>query len=44
MSYVYAGVSLGCFLMLIRQAVNVWQHACAGWSRPDDVTHRIVAD
>ena len=44
MSYVYAGVSFGCFLMLIRQAQNVWRNARIGWSRPDDVTHQISAD
>ena len=44
MSYVYGGVALGCFLMFIRQAMNVWRNARIGWSRPDDVTHQIVAD
>ena len=44
MSYVYAGVGLGCFLMLFRQIQNVWRNARAGWSRPDDVTHQIPAD
>jgi TRAP-type C4-dicarboxylate transport system permease small subunit len=44
MSYVYAGVAFGCFLMLIRQAQNVWRNARIGWSRPDDVTHQISAD
>ena len=44
MSYVYAGVAFGCFLMLIRQIQNVWRNARAGWSKPDDVTHRIAAD
>lgn len=44
MSYVYAGVAFGCFLMLIRQALNVWRNARIGWSRPDDVTHQIAAD
>jgi TRAP-type C4-dicarboxylate transport system permease small subunit len=44
MSYVYAGVAFGCFLMLIRQARNVWRNARIGWSRPDDVTHQISAD
>jgi len=44
MSYVYAGVAFGCFLMLIRQACNVWRNARMGWSRPDDVTHQITAD
>ena len=44
MSYVYGGVAFGCFLMLIRQAINVWRNARAGWSRPDDVTHQVSAD
>ena len=44
MSYVYGGVAFGCVLMFIRQAVNVWRHARAGWSRPDDVTHQIAVD
>jgi len=44
MGWVYAGVSFGCFLMLIRQALNVWRNARARWSRPDDVTHQIAAD
>ena len=44
MSYVYCGVALGCFLMLIRQAQNVWRHARIGWRRPDDVTHQIAPD
>jgi TRAP-type C4-dicarboxylate transport system permease small subunit len=44
MSYVYAGVGFGCFLMLIRQALNVWRNARAGWSKPDDITHQVAAD
>jgi len=44
MSYVYGGVAFGCFLMLIRQVINVWRNARVGWSRPDDVTHQIAAD
>ena len=44
MSYVYGGVAFGCFLMLIRQAVNFWRNARIGWSRPDDVTHQVAAD
>ena len=38
MSYVYGGVALGCFLMFLRQAQNVWRNARAGWRRPDDIT------
>src|ERR1041385_5577167 len=33
MSYVYGGVAFGCFLMLIRQAMNVWRNARSGWRR-----------
>lgn len=44
MSWVYAGVSLGCFLMLFRQAMNVWRNAREGWTKPHDVTHQIAAD
>jgi hypothetical protein len=44
MSYVYAGVGFGCFLMLIRQAINVWRNAREGWRRPHDVTHQVSAD
>jgi len=44
MSYVYAGVALGCFGMFLRQLQNVWRNARRGWSRPDDVTHQIAAD
>jgi TRAP-type C4-dicarboxylate transport system permease small subunit len=44
MSYVYAGIAFGCFLMLIRQAQNVWRNARAGWRKPHDVTEQIPAD
>lgn len=44
MSYVYAGVGLGCFLMLLRQVQNVWRNARGRWSRPDDPAHQIHAD
>lgn len=44
MSYVYAGVAFGCFLMLIRQGQNVWRNARMGWRRPDDWTHQIAPD
>jgi TRAP-type C4-dicarboxylate transport system permease small subunit len=44
MSYVYAGVSFGCFLMLIRQTLNVWRNARSGWRTPHDVTQQAVAD
>ena len=30
MSYVYAGVALGCFVMLLRQMQNVWRNARRG--------------
>jgi TRAP-type C4-dicarboxylate transport system permease small subunit len=44
MSYVYAGVAVGCIGMFLRQAINTWRNARIGWSRPDDVTHQIAAD
>jgi TRAP-type C4-dicarboxylate transport system permease small subunit len=44
MSWVYAGVAFGCFLMVVRQAMNVWRNARQRWSKPDDVTHQIAAD
>jgi len=44
MSYVYGGVALGCFLMLIRQACNVWRNARMRWRRPDDITHQVAPD
>lgn len=44
MGWVYAGVSFGCFLMLFRQAINVWRNARMGWKKPHDVTETIAAD
>jgi TRAP-type C4-dicarboxylate transport system permease small subunit len=44
MSIVYGGVAVGCFMMVIRQAVTVWTHARQGWRRADDYTHQIPAD
>jgi TRAP-type C4-dicarboxylate transport system permease small subunit len=44
MSYVYAGVAFGCFLMFARQTQNVWRNTRNGWKRPDDVTHQIAPD
>src|SRR5262249_7407814 len=44
MSYVYAGVAFGCFLMLIRQTCNVLHNARKRWRRPDDVTHQVSVD
>jgi TRAP-type transport system small permease protein len=44
MSWVYGGVSFGCFLMLFRQAMNVWRNARMGWNKTDDITHQIAAD
>jgi TRAP-type C4-dicarboxylate transport system permease small subunit len=44
MSWVYAGVSFGCFLMLFRQAMNVWRNARNGWKKPHDVADTIAAD
>lgn len=31
MSIVYGGVALGCFLMLMRQAINFYRNAADGW-------------
>ena len=31
----------GCFLMFVRQALNVWRNARDGWRRPHDITHQI---
>src|ERR1041385_274989 len=44
MSIVYAGVGLGCFLMLARQIQVVWRNAHEGWRRAPDVTEQISAD
>jgi len=44
MSYVYAGVALGCFGMFFRQLQNVWRNARQGWRRPHDVTDQVAAD
>ena len=38
MSWVYAGVVLGCFGMLVRQLQNFWRNAREGWRLP---THTI---
>jgi TRAP-type C4-dicarboxylate transport system permease small subunit len=42
MSYVYAGVALGCFLMFARQVQNFWRNARNRWRTPP--THPIVTD
>jgi TRAP-type C4-dicarboxylate transport system permease small subunit len=44
MSIVYAGVGLGCFLMLARQIQVVWRNARERWRRAPDVTEQISAD
>ena len=44
MSWVYGGVAFGCFLMLFRQAQNVWRNARTGWNKPVGVGHQIAAD
>jgi TRAP-type C4-dicarboxylate transport system permease small subunit len=44
MSLVYAGVSLGCFMMLARQILVVWGNMRNGWRKPHDVTEQISAD
>jgi TRAP-type C4-dicarboxylate transport system permease small subunit len=42
MSYVYAGVALGCFLMFARQAQNFWRNAHSRWRTPPN--HPIVSE
>ena len=42
MSYVYAGVALGCFLMFARQAQNFWRNARNRWRTPP--SHPIITD
>jgi TRAP-type C4-dicarboxylate transport system permease small subunit len=44
MSYVYAGVAFGCFLMFIRQAQTLWRNARNGWRRPHELTDQIPVD
>ena len=44
MSYVYAGVALGCIGMFLRQAQNVWRNFQTHWRRPHDMHKQIVAD
>jgi TRAP-type transport system small permease protein len=44
MSIVYAGVGLGCFMMLARQIQVVWRNARDGWRQAPDITEQIHAD
>ncbi len=44
MSIVYGVVSLGCFMMLVRQIQVVWGNACDGWRRSHEVTEQIHPD
>ena len=44
MSYVYAGVALGCWLMFARQAQNVWRNMRSRWRRPHDMHNQIIPD
>jgi TRAP-type transport system small permease protein len=44
MSYVYAGVAIGCIGMFLRQAQNVWRNYRIGWRRPHDMHDQIIAD
>src|SRR5262249_19994084 len=44
MSLVYGGVAFGCFLMVGRQAQNLWRNARQGWRKPHDVTDQVIAD
>ena len=43
MSLVYGGVAFGCFLMFVRQAINVWTNARQGWTKPHDVVDQAVS-
>lgn len=44
MSIVYAGVGLGCFMMLARQAQVVWRNARQRWRQAPDPLEQIHAD
>jgi len=44
MSYVYAGVGFGCFLMFARQAMATWQNFKKGWKKPHDPLEQIHVD
>lgn len=49
MSYVYGAISLGCFLMLARQAQRVWRNARDLWAGAfaaltDGITHETEAE
>ena len=44
MSYVYAGVAVGCIGMFLRQAQNVWRNYKIQWRRPHDMHDQIIAD
>ena len=44
MSYVYAGVAVGCIGMFLRQAQNVWRNYKIGWRKPHDMHDQVIAD
>jgi TRAP-type C4-dicarboxylate transport system permease small subunit len=44
MSYVYAGVAVGCIGMFVRQAQNVWRNYKIGWRKPHDMHDQVIAD
>ena len=44
MSYVYAGVALGCILMFLRQGQNIWRNTREHWRKPHDMHKQIIAD
>ena len=44
MSYVYAGVGLGCFMMFGRQIQNFCRNARTGWRKPHDATKQATVD
>jgi TRAP-type C4-dicarboxylate transport system permease small subunit len=44
MSYVYAGVAVGCIGMFLRQAHNVWRNYKMQWRRQHDMHDQVIAD
>ena len=45
MSWVYAGIAFGCFLMLARQLQTVWRNARDGWRKAvDSIGEGLMVD
>jgi TRAP-type C4-dicarboxylate transport system permease small subunit len=44
MSWVYAGVAVGCIGMFLRQTQNLWRNYKMQWRRPHDMHDQIIAD